>query len=205
MYDYLEGQAAGRSPGRLVLDVHGVGYELTVPLGAAFTPPLATHAQATPRLRVFVHQVVREDEHRLYGFPDSGARDLFRLLLTVRGVGPAAALGLLSGMAAPDLVSAIRDGDQRRLTQVRGIGAKTAAQLLLDLREKIVAFAPSAAPGQAGTVQRGRIDQRSEDALRALLGIGFSEKEARKAIARALEDLGEGEDVEALVRAALSR
>jgi Holliday junction DNA helicase RuvA len=177
----------------MVLDVHGVGYELAVPLTAGF-------GNRQP-LRVFVHQVVREDEHRLYGFPDAVARDLFRLLLTVRGVGPAAALGLLSGMPGADLIRAIRENDTRRLTSVKGVGQKTAAQLLLDLKDKIKGFS-QAAPGEALTRSTG--DQRLEDAVTALLGIGFSEKEARKAVENAAKDVGV-EDVELLVRRALAR
>lgn len=193
MYDFLEGTLASHHATRLVLDVHGVGFELAVPLGAAF--------ERRQPLKVFVHQVVREDEHRLYGFPDAGTRDLFRLLLTVRGVGPAAALGLLSGLPAAELVAAIREGDLRRLTSVKGIGQKTAAQLLLDLRDKIKLFSQ---PSAGGALARSVGDQRVEDAITALLGIGFSEKEARKAVERAALEVG-ADDVELLVRRSLAR
>src|SRR5688500_18847610 len=175
MYDYLEGKLAARGPARLVLDVHGVGYQLSVPLSSSFSD--------REPLRIFVHQVVREDEHRLYGFPDAGTRDLFRLLLGVRGVGPAAALGLLSGLTAAELVSAIRESDLRKLMTVKGIGRKTAEQLLLDLREKILCFSQKSA---SGALSRPSSDQRVEDAVTALLGIGFSEKEARKSVERAV-------------------
>ncbi|HTF89082.1 MAG TPA: Holliday junction branch migration protein RuvA [Planctomycetota bacterium] len=193
MYDYLEGKLAAQSPARLVLDVHGVGYELTVPLTSTFVE--------RELLRVFVHQVVREDEHRLYGFADAGTRDLFRLLLTVRGVGPSAALGLLSGLSAAELVGAIRESDLRKLMSVKGIGKKTAEQLLLDLREKILSFSQKSS---SGALSRPSSDQRVEDAVTALLGIGFSEKEARKAVERAVAQVG-GSDVELLVRTALAR
>jgi Holliday junction DNA helicase RuvA len=148
-----------------------------------------------------VHQVVREDEHRLYGFPEAGTRDLFRLLLTVRGVGPAAALGLLSGLPAAELVAAIQESDVRKLTSVKGIGKKTAEQLLLDLRDKILSFRQA---GPSGTLSRSGGDQRVEDAVAALVGIGFSEKEARKSVDRAVAQVGGG-DVELLVRTALAR
>jgi Holliday junction DNA helicase RuvA len=193
MYDYLEGKLAQLAPARLVIDVHGVGYELIVPLSSNFP--------AREVLRVYVHQVVREDEHRLYGFSDAGTRDLFRLLLTVRGVGPAAALGLLSGLSAADLVGAIREGDLRKLTSVKGIGKKTAEQLLLDLREKILSFSQRS---PTGALSRTSTDQRVEDAVTALLGIGFGEKEARKSVERAVAQVGSS-DTELLVRTALAR
>lgn len=193
MYDYLEGKLVSQGPARLVLDVRGIGFELHVPLTSSFA--------AREPLRVHVHQVVREDEHRLYGFPDAGTRDLFRLLITVRGVGPAAALGLLSGLPAAELVAAIREGDVHKLTTIKGIGKKTAEQLLLDLRDKIQTFSQHS-PG--GAVGRTESAQGVEDAVAALLGIGFSEKEARKAVERAAGEVG-GADVELLVRSALAR
>lgn len=195
MYEYLEGRVAQRGAARLVLAVGGVGYDLSVPVGARF-------GETGSETRVWTHFVVREDDQRLYGFPDRAARDLFRLVLRVRGVGPALALGLLSGLGRDRLASAIREGDAAALTAVKGVGRKTAEQILLDLRDRVDLLAPpegvppAALPHDAG--ERANI----EDAVRALTSLGYSEKDARKSVDRALATVP-AEDLEALVRAAL--
>ncbi len=203
MYEYLEGEVAGRTPARLVLDVSGVGYELCV--------PLSSHFPGGGRTRVWTHLVVREDAHTLYGFPEKSTRDLFRVLLGVRGVGPVAALGILSGLSPEDLVQAVATEDLKALTRVKGIGAKTAGQILLDLRDKAPRLASelgsknaaAGAPGSKSTAS----DPHVEDAVAALLSIGYSDKEARKAVegafTRALAANG-ARDVATLVRAAIA-
>ena len=139
MYEYLEGRpAADRHPARLVLDVGGVGYDLAVPIGAPFG--------TGERVRVWTHLVVREDAHLLYGFPDRAMRNLFRLLLTVRGVGPGIALGVLSGLSRDELIAAIVADDAARLTGLKGVGKKTAEQILLDLRDKAPGSRPTSCP-----------------------------------------------------------
>lgn len=193
MYEYLEGRPTSRTAARLVLDVHGVGYALSVPIGAGF-------ADANP-LRVYVHQVVREDAHTLFGFPDQKTRDLFRTLLLVRGVGPSMALGILSALPGQDLIEAIVANDRGRLCSVKGVGKKTAEQILLDLRDKIAVFglpvldlpvtgAPALSPAR-------------QDAIAALVSIGYKERDAEKVVVKAAKDVGE-DDVNTLIRAALS-
>ncbi len=200
MYDHLEGSVAHRAPGRLVLDVGGVGYEILVPLSASFP--------ADGRARAWTHLVVREDSHALYGFPDRGTRDLFRLLLRVRGVGPVMALAVLSALAGDALVAAIVNEDVRALTRVRGIGKKTAEQILLDLREKAAELHRAAqASGELSDVElvpqgRAAVEGNLSDAIGALVSIGFSEKEARKQVEAALRKVGPS-SLEELVRVAL--
>ena len=202
MYEYLEGLVASRGAARLVLDVGGVGYELAVPVGASFA---ASNGAA---LRVWTHLVVREDAHLLYGFPDAGTRDLFRALLTVSGVGPRVALGVLSGLPREELLAAILAGDLARLTAVRGVGKKTAEQILLDLRDKALRLA--AASDGADERPRPRsgdgppLDLRAslEDAVGALISIGFSEKDARRQVERAARQV-DPHDLELLVRTAI--
>jgi len=199
VYEFLEGDVAGRSPARLVLDVAGVGYELSVPLSAAFP--------ARGRTRVWTHLVVREDAHTLYGFPERSTRDLFRVLLGVRGVGPMAALGILSGLTAEELVAAVLQDDLKVLTRVRGIGKKTGEQILLDLRDKAPRLAAEMgtrpADGAPAPKARREQDGHVDDAVAALVSIGYSEKEARKTVERAAESSG-ARDLETLVRAALA-
>lgn len=193
MYEYLEGRPASWTAARLVLDVGGVGYALSVPLGASF--------ERGERLRVWVHQVVREDAHTLFGFPDEKTRDLFRTLLLVRGVGPAMALGILSSLPGQDLIDAIAQDDRGRLTAVKGVGKKTAEQILLDLRDKIAVFGlPSAEPRAAAPSATSPVRQ---DAIAALVSIGYKERDADKVVAKAAESVGEA-DVNGLIRAALA-
>jgi Holliday junction DNA helicase RuvA len=193
VYDYLRGIVEERSLARLVLDVNGVGYELAVPLGAEFPVGETT--------RVWTHQVVREDAHRLYGFTDRASRDLFRMLLSVRGVGPAMALGLLSGLAREDLLAAIRGQHAAPLTTVKGVGRKTAEQILLDLRDKPIL--PGEGGGQHGSAPfTTKTEGETEDAVLALVSVGYKEKDARRQVERAVKTIG-SEDLEALVRHAL--
>jgi Holliday junction DNA helicase RuvA len=198
VYEYLEGEVAGRAPARLVVDVQGVGYEVLVPLSARFPEQ--------GRVRVWTHLAVREDAHTLYGFAERSTRDLFRVLLLVRGVGPVAALSILSGLSPEDLVAAVVHEDARALTRVKGIGLKTAQQILLDLRDKAPRLASelsaSAAPARAAAPAAR--DAQADDAVAALISIGYSEKEARKAVAGALERAGPARDLETLVRTALA-
>ena len=196
MYDYLEGRLASRGAARLILDVGGVGYDLAVPLGSRF--------DGGEPLRVWTHLVVREDAHSLFGFPDRRTRDLFRVLLGVRGVGPALALGVLSSLAPDELLEALVQEDLRRLVSIKGVGKKTAEQILLDLRDKATALLPGA-PRAAGelTPQRpGPAADNIEDAVGALVSIGFKDKEARRNVQRAAERVDPA-DLELLVRTAL--
>ena len=194
MYEYLEGEVASRAPTRVVLDVAGVGFDLLVPIGAQIP--------ASGQTRVWTHLVVREDAHTLYGFGHRRAREIFRLLLKVRGVGPTMALAILSGLGPEDLIEAIVAGDVAALTRAKGVGKKTAEQILLDLADKAVAWreAEGAAPG-ANELAPGN-NATVEDAVGALLALGFKEKEARKNVERAAREVDPG-DLEALVRIAL--
>jgi len=199
VYEYLEGRVASRTAARLVLDVGGVGYDLAVPLGAGF--PGAGEARA------WTHLVVRDDAHELYGFADRETRDLFRALLTVSGVGPRVALGVLSGLSRDDLLAALLADDVGRLTAIKGIGKKTAEQILLDLRDKARALAgQDPAAGASDLIPRPdrHLSERLEDAIRALISIGYSEKEARRQVQRAAAQVDPA-DLEQLVRAAIAR
>jgi holliday junction DNA helicase RuvA len=199
VYEYLEGTLVSRAAGRLVVDVQGVGYELSVPIGAAFAP----HAIGG-KARVWTHLVVRDDAHVLCGFPDRTTREVFRLLLAVRGVGPVMALAILSGIEKDALVEAIADGDVGALTRVKGVGAKTASQILLDLGEKARKLrAGGGAAVEGGVLVPAGREQLVDDAVAALVSIGYSEKEAKKSIDKALEKVGK-KDLESVLRAALT-
>ena len=189
MYDYLEGKIALRVAGRVVLDVGGVGYEVWVPLNSRLPDE--------GRLRLWTHHVVREDAQQLYGFAEVATRDVFRALLTVKGVGPKSALAVLSGLERDELIEAILAGDVARLTAVRGVGRRIADQILLDLRARALNLrgAAESAPAALRTPV-------IEDAIAALMSIGFTDKEARKHIERAAKSV-DPTDLDQLVRAAL--
>ncbi len=190
MYDFLDGEVAGRSAARVVLDVRGVGYEVLVPPGASFP--------SSGRLRLWTHLVVREDSHSLYGFRDEATRDMFRALLGVTGVGPKVALAVLSGLSSDELVAAVVAGDAKRLTKVKGVGQKTAEQILLDLRGK----AAMLSGGGSAQAPAARGPAQLEDAVTALISIGYSEKDARKQVERASKTVDPA-NLELLVRTAL--
>jgi Holliday junction DNA helicase RuvA len=192
VYDFLEGQVAGRNASRLVLDVAGVGYEVLVPPTAVLP--------ASGRLRVYTHLVVREDAHQLYGFADAPTREVFRALLSVSGVGPKVALAVLSGLSRDELLAAVLAGDVVKLTQVRGVGRRTAEQILLDLRDKALAL--QGATAQPALRSEATRRARIEDAVAALVSIGYSDKDARKQVERATQQV-DGDDLEKLVRVAL--
>jgi Holliday junction DNA helicase RuvA len=195
VFDYIEGEVAGRTPARLVLDVGGVGYDLVVPLSSRFP--------SKGRARAWTHLAVREDAHTLYGFDDRGTRELFRLLLLVRGVGPTLALSVLSGLPQDPLIAAVADGDAEALMRIRGIGHKTAQQIVLDLRDKAQELrARGGATAGATPASTEAKDPNLEDAVQALVSIGYTEKEARKSVDRAALQVDQ-KDLERLVRAAL--
>lgn len=195
MYDFLEGVVIRQAPTSLVLQVGGVGYSLLVPFGAAFPE--------ADRVRVFVHLAVRDDAHTLYGFRDQDQRDLFRLLLTVRGVGPSVALSLLSGLDTASLVQAILGEDRAAICRAKGVGKRTAEQILLDLRERVARFGHEPEPA-TGSSDGAPADSGRHDAVQALISIGFKEKEAT-ALVDKLADSDPSLDTEQLIRAALSR
>ena len=193
MYDYLEGRLERRGPARVVVDVGGVGYDVAVPVGLDFGPPGRTR-------RVYTHLVVRDDAHLLYGFPDARTRAWFRALLDVRGIGPALALGILSGLSVERLFKAILEHDLSPLVALRGVGRKTAEQILLDLRGKAPQLAASTA---VEAPVDGERTSAMLDAVQALVSIGYKEKEAAQSVEAAAEEVGR-DDLEALVRTALS-
>jgi len=170
----LVGTLGAKSPPQVVVMVHGVGYEVDVPMSTFCNLPKSGAA-----VELFTHLVVREDAHLLYGFLTESERAAFRQLLKVSGVGPKVALGVLSGLSVDDLARAVADGDAARLTRVPGIGKKTAERLVLELRDKMDATLPATAkPAPA-----------SADVVNALLGLGYNDREALAATRGLAPDL----------------
>ena len=167
MIGRLNGILLEKNPPTLLIDVNGVGYEVDVPMSTFYDLPACNE-----RVVLLVHQVVREDAHLLYGFLTAGERDAFRLLVRITGIGPRMALSVLSGLSVADLAQTVTLQETGRLTKVPGIGKKTAERLLLELKGKL-------GPELAITGRADRADaEANNDVLRALLALGYSDREA---------------------------
>lgn len=174
MIALLRGVLAEKHPGQAIVDVNGVGYELTIPI-STFSKLPDTGSEV--RLRVHTH--VREDALLLYGFLTQDEKSLFEKLVSVTGIGPKLAVTVLSGLAAGDLQTAIRRGDVERLVRIPGVGKKTAERIILELRDKLPApVGDEAAPAAALSA----IDQ---DVLSALLNLGCARPAAEAAVKKA--------------------
>lgn len=170
----LSGTLIERQPGRVVIDAHGVGYELLIPVSTFAQLPAAGAA-----VMLLVHTHVREDALQLFGFATSAEKLLFEKLIGVNGIGPRLAVALLGGLAAEELAAAIRNGDLARLTTIPGVGKKTAERLVVELRDKMPQALASSSPVPALT-------GAAEDVLSALLNLGYPQPAASKAVQRAL-------------------
>lgn len=175
-----------------VLTPGGVGYELAIPLGTFEKLP-----RTGQTVTLHTALVVREDEWLLYGFATVHEQRVFRKILVAKGVGPALALGMLSTLSAERLVRAIREKDINTLQQVPRVGRKKAEQLVLDLADKLDELA---APGDGAARPEGA---GAEDAIRALVSLGYAAPDAEKAVRRALESLGTAPSAPDIIRAAL--
>jgi Holliday junction DNA helicase RuvA len=166
----LTGNILEKQPPLVLLDVQGVAYEIDVPMSTFYQLP-ATGAKVS----LHTHLVVREDAHLLYGFATESERMAFRQLLKISGIGARTALSVLSGMTVDELYQAVATEDAARLIRVPGIGRKTAERLLLELRDKLDANVTSSA---------ARSEPGRGDALHALIALGYSDKEAKAALAK---------------------
>lgn len=175
MIALLTGTLTEKLPTRLTLSVQGVGYEVIVPLSTFYQLP-----DPGASLTLQIHTHVREDAIQLYGFVSRSEKECFLLLLGVNGVGPKVALGLLSGLSVADLAGAIHRGDQARLAGVPGIGAKTAARLVLELKEKVLAYIEADGRDEA----TGGEEQVQHDVVSALTNLGYQRQSAREAVRR---------------------
>ncbi len=170
MIGRLTGILLEKNPPQIVLDVHGVGYELDVPMSTFYNLPATGE-----RVSLHTHLAVREDGHFLYGFASEAERASFRQLLKISGIGARTALAVLSGLSAADLAQAVTLQETGRLTKIPGIGKKTAERLLLELKDKLpktLTLSASAAPA----------DDSGADIFNALLALGYNEKEAQAAL-----------------------
>jgi Holliday junction DNA helicase RuvA len=194
MIAQLTGRIDQLAEGTCIVDVNGVGY-----LVHASTRTLAALPPPPAMARLLIDTHVREDAILLYGFAEAAERDWFRLLTTVQGVGAKVALSVLSSLSPRDLVSVIAAGDRASLTRAPGVGAKLAVRLLTELRDKAGAMPATSGVAMAAV----RLPGVAEDALSALVNLGYRRPEAQPVVARVVERLGEGAALDVVIRDAL--
>ncbi|WP_397449379.1 Holliday junction branch migration protein RuvA [Pseudomonas sp. NA-150] len=198
MIGRLRGFLAEKQPPHLVLDVNGVGYELEVPMTTLYRLP-----HVGEPVTLHTHLVVREDAHLLYGFFEKRERELFRELIRLNGVGPKLALALMSGLEVDELVRCVQAQDTSALTRIPGVGKKTAERLLVELKDRFKAW--ETLPGTFHLVSDGpnaapAVATAENDAVSALISLGYKPQEASKAISAIKEKNLSSED---LIRRAL--
>jgi len=199
MITFLHGKLVEALPTQVTLGVNGVGYEALIPLSSFSKLP-----QPGQTIRLLTQLVIREDAHTLYGFMTPEERDLFRLLIhTVSGIGPKTALNVLSGISVTAFRGAVATGDLKSLSKISGVGKKTAERIVVELKDKIgMAGAWEAASAKHGL---SADEQRINDAVLALVALGFKQIEAHDSVRAAQAVLGTQATVEELVRACLKK
>jgi Holliday junction DNA helicase RuvA len=196
MIAFLRGRLLVKTPNRAIIECGGVGYDATISV-ATFTTLPAEGAEA--RLHIYTH--VREDQIALFGFAEPNEKRLFEKLLTISGIGPKLAITVLSGIDTDRLVTAIRGGDHATLTRIPGIGKKTAERVVLELKDKLEDMSV-AAPSGAAVSTLGPV---ADDALSAMVNLGYARPIAQRAIETALAKQPEAAaDFEGLFRAAMA-
>lgn len=203
MIAQLSGKLAVCDLTEVVVDVHGVGYAVTVPLSTLDKMPLLGES-----VTLLIHTHVREDAIILFGFVSKEERELFRLLIEhVSGIGPRLALNVLSCMSVNGFCSAISSGDLKSLAKISGVGKRTAERMVVELRDKVTAVSPAAAFGGAGadgTTPPGALPRDAQDAIAALGTLGFKHDIATKVVQKLCDDAGKQPlGSEALIRKAL--
>ena len=183
MIAYLSGKLLEKQANAVIVDVNGVGYEVAIPLSTFYE---LGDVGSEIRLRIYTH--VREDAIQLFGFKTTRERELYLKLIGVQGIGAKSGISLLSGMSAEEIILAIRTEDLGRLTSIPGVGRKTAERLVIELRDKVsdAAFEGAAV---AGTETRGeQVDAVFEDALSALVNLGYKKDLAEKALKQSVQE-----------------
>ncbi len=199
MITYLHGKLVDALPTQVTVDVQGIGYEALIPLSSYDKLP-----KPGQEVKLLTHLVVREDAHVLYGFMSVEERELFRLLInTVSGIGPKIALNVLSGMNPTAFRGAVANGDVRALSQISGVGKKTAERIVVELRDKF------GAPGawEASSAKHGLSpeEQKINDAVLALIALDYKQVEAHELVRAAAAALGPRATLEELVRSSLQK
>ena len=182
MIAHISGTLAQKIPGEAIVDVGGVGYQVFIPLNVFYRLP---EIGAPVNLQIYTH--VREDALQLFGFHDLAEKHVFLLLIGVSGIGPKLAVNILSGIAAEELSQALKEGDQVRLVAIPGVGRKLAERMIVELKDKFATLAPAGA--ESAKTDGG--SQLLQDAVSALVNLGYKGPEAEKVVREVLKR-GEG-------------
>lgn len=196
MIAHLNGKLLKKNTGSIIIETGGVGYEVIAPLSTFYCLP-----DEHEPVSLHIHTHVREDAFTLFGFHSAIEKDIFKLLISVSGIGPKLAVNILSGIGPGDLLKAIVGGDTARLNAIPGVGKKTSERIALELKDKAARITHDIEVPQA----RATSDEDKEifdDALSALLNLGYSAKPARQAVERALSTINE-KNLEGLIKDAL--
>ena len=194
MISHLRGTLLEKHPNQIVIDLHGVGYEVSIPVSAYSSLP-----ELGGPVQMHIYQHVREDILALYGFPTKDDKVLFEKLIAVSGIGPKLAITALSGLTTEDLVAAIRSGAVEQLVRIPGVGKKTAERMVLELRDKL---GPVTAPHGGASAPKGAFSTIEEDVISALMNFGASRASAEAAATKARAE-SESNEFDALFRRAL--
>jgi len=195
MIGKLSGILLEKAPPQIVIDCHGVGYEVEVPMSTFYGLP----ALGAP-VALLAHQVVREDAQLLYGFATAAERQAFRQLIKIAGIGPRLALSILSGLSVAELAQAVAVQDGARLLKVPGVGKKTADRLLLELQGKLRAELGADGGPLAGG-RRPPVSAAQSDIEQALLALGYNEREAAAALKALPPEVGVNEGIRLALKA----
>ncbi|MCR4664234.1 MAG: Holliday junction branch migration protein RuvA [Paludibacteraceae bacterium] len=201
MIDYIRGSLTELNPALAVIDAAGVGYAINIALPTySFLQPLENK-----EVKLFITEIIREDTHDLYGFPSKGERSLFELLLTVSGIGANTARMIMSAFSAGEVRQIIATGNARQLSQVKGLGPKTAQRVIVDLKDKVLkidlgmADKPETGISDSGTSGHSPV---RDEAVSALTMLGFAQSPTAKAVDKILQD-SPAYTVEQVIRLAL--
>ena len=197
MIAYLCGKLLVKHPNQLIVDVNGIGYEVSIPLSTFYE----TGEIGSP-IQLQVHTHVREDALALFGFKSVREKALFEFLISVSGIGPKLGITILSGMSSEELIPAIRDGNLAKLTSVPGIGRKTAERLVVELRDKLSKFERISTVTSAGGVP---LSQAQDDVLSALVNLGYPKNVAEKALQKMLSTNSAEQGFESLLKSVLQQ
>ena len=194
MIGRIVGILVEKTPPELLIDVNGIGYEISAPMGTIYDlPPIGE------RIVLHTHLMIKEDAHSLYGFIDKNERALFRVLIKVNGIGPKMALAILSSMSSEELIANVQESDIDALTRIPGVGKKTAERLVIELRDKLGQAAKTDLFSAPVLLRQVQADPRQE-AEAALISLGYKPQEAAKAVAGVPADAASSEEV---IRSAL--